>query len=211
MKNIFCLGLLVALAGPAWAQSRTAFEPGKVWPDNRGTHLNAHGAGALYDKGRYYLFGEHKIAGPKGNNAQVGVHCYSSADLYNWQDEGIALAVAPDGSGSEIEKGCVLERPKVVFNKKTGQYVMWFHLELKDQGYAASRTAVAVSNKATGPYRYVRSYRPGAGQWPLGFQEEWKQSKPGEKDLKWWTPAWRQAVAEGQLTPWAAAERLLGQ
>jgi hypothetical protein len=197
MKNTLLLGALLALAGPSFAQSRSAFEPGQLWPDDKGVHLNAHGAGALYAQGRYYLFGEHKVAGAAGNSAQVGVHCYSSADLYNWRDEGIALAVAPDGSGSEIEKGCIIERPKVVFNKKTGQYVMWFHLELKGKGYAAARTAVAVSNKATGPFNYVRSYRPGAGQWPLGFREAWKQPLPGEKDLKAWTPEWQRAVADG--------------
>jgi hypothetical protein len=197
MKKMLLAGALLLAAFAAPAQKRTAFEPGAVWPDNKGTHLNAHGGGVLYDKGRYYLYGEHKIAGPKGNSAQVGVHCYSSTDLYNWQDEGIALAVAPDGSGLEIEKGCILERPKVVFNQKTGKYVMWFHLELKGKGYAAARTAVAVSANATGPFRYVRSYRPGTGQWPLGFAEAWKQPKPGEKDLKWWTPEWTKAVAEG--------------
>jgi beta-xylosidase len=197
MKTTFLLAAGLALVSAAQAQKRTAFEPGQVWPDNKGTHLNAHGAGALYDKGRYYLFGEHKIAGPKGNSAQVGVHCYSSTDLYNWKDEGIALTVAPAGSGSEIEQGCVLERPKVVFNKQTGKYVMWFHLELKGKGYAAARTAVAVSDKATGPYKYVRSFRPGAGQWPQGFKDEWKQPVLNEASLKWWTPEWRTAVAEG--------------
>ncbi|MGI4744328.1 MAG: glycoside hydrolase family 43 protein [Janthinobacterium lividum] len=197
MKKSLLLAALLTLAGAAQAQKRTAFEPGQLWPDNQGTHLNAHGAGALYDQGRYYLFGEHKIAGPKGNSAQVGVHCYSSKDLYNWQDEGIALAVAPDGSGSEIEQGCILERPKVVYNKLTHKYVMWFHLELKGQGYAAARTAVAVSDRATGPYRYVRSYRPGAGQWPLDFQEAWKTATVKPTDLKWWTPEWHKAVAEG--------------
>ena len=196
MKYFIWLAALLA-AGTVRAQSRTAFEPGQPWPDNHGVHLNAHGAGALYDHGRYYLFGEHKIAGPKGNSAQAGVHCYSSTDLYNWQDEGIALAVAPAGSGAEIEQGCIIERPKVVFNKKTGQYVMWFHLELKGKGYGAACTAVAVSSRATGPYRYVRSFRPGAGQWPLGFQESWKQPHPDEATLKWWTPEWRKAVAEG--------------
>jgi len=197
MKTPLVAIALLALVAGAQAQTRTAFEPGKAWPDDKGTHLNAHGAGVLYDKGRYYLFGEHKIAGPKGNSAQVGVHCYSSTDLYNWHDEGIALAVAPDGSGSDIEKGCILERPKVLLNRLTGKYVMWFHLELKGQGYNAARTAVAVSDKATGPYVYVRSYRPGAGQWPLGFKAEWRQPVPNEAALKWWTPEWRKAVAEG--------------
>lgn len=134
MKNIAAFSLLLALSGAVQAQKRTAFEPGQVWPDNKGAHLNAHGGGVLFDQGRYYLFGEHKLAGDIGNTAQVGVNCYSYKDLYNWRDEGIAFAVAPAGSGSEVEQGCVLERPKVVFNKKSGKYVMWFHLELKGKG-----------------------------------------------------------------------------
>ena len=68
MKKIVLAVLL--LAGAAQAQKRTAFAPGQPWPDNHGTHLNAHGAGALYDRGRYYLFGEHKIAGSQGNSAK---------------------------------------------------------------------------------------------------------------------------------------------
>jgi beta-xylosidase len=79
--------------------------------------------------------------------------------LYNWKDEGIALAVSDDPE-SDIIKGCVLERPKVIFNKKTRRYVMWFHLELKDQGYTAARTGVAVSDKVTGPYKFIESFRP---------------------------------------------------
>ena len=143
----------------------SAFMPGDIWPDNNGVHINAHGGGILYNKGKYYWFGEHKIAGTAGNLAMVGVHCYSSVDLYNWKDEGIALKVSAD-STSEIANGCILERPKVVFNKKTGKYVMWFHLELKGQSYNAARAGVAVSDKATGPYRFIRSYRPNAGFMP---------------------------------------------
>ena len=73
-----------------------------------------------HQRRRYYWFGEHKTAGEAGNLAQVGVHCYSSENLYDWRDEGIALSVAPEGSGSPIEKGCILERPKVIRNARTG-------------------------------------------------------------------------------------------
>lgn len=37
---------------------------------------------------------------------------------------------------------------------------MWFHLELKGQGYSAARAGVAVSDKATGPFKYLTSFRP---------------------------------------------------
>lgn len=146
---------------------QTCFEPGKpFWPDNNGIHINAHGGGILFHDGVYYWFGEHKIRGRRGNSAQVGVRCYSSTDLYNWKDEGIALAVSEDRD-SEIVRGCIIERPKVIYNAKTGRFVMWFHLELRRQGYRAARTGLAVSDSAVGPYEYRRSFRPNAGVKPV--------------------------------------------
>lgn len=61
--------------------------------------------------------GEHKIEGEKGNYAQVGVHCYSSSDLYNWNDEGIALKVSSEPNSDIVQ--CILERPKVIYNPNT--------------------------------------------------------------------------------------------
>jgi len=142
------------------------FRPGQLWPDNKGVHINAHGGGILYQKGTYYWFGEHKIAGGAGNRAMVGVHCYSSKDLYNWKDEGIALSVSDDPQ-NDIAKGCILERPKVVYNKLTKKYVMWFHLELLGKGYSAARAGVAISDKVTGPYQFIKSYRPNPAQMPF--------------------------------------------
>jgi hypothetical protein len=34
-----------------------------------------------------------------------------------------------------IKPGCIIERPKVIYNRKTRKFVMWFHHELKGQGY----------------------------------------------------------------------------
>jgi beta-xylosidase len=169
MKKLLVVMTLCGMAFIIFAQpvNNAKFQPGQIWTDNNGVHINAHGGGILYDSDTYYWFGEHKIAGSEGNKAQVGVHCYSSKDLYNWKDEGIALPVDTLNESSEITKGCVLERPKVVFNKKSGKYVMWFHLELKDRGYEAARCGVAVSDKVTGPYQYLRSYRPNANKWPM--------------------------------------------
>jgi unsaturated chondroitin disaccharide hydrolase len=142
------------------------FRPGQIWADNNGVHINAHGGGMMFNKGSYYWFGEHKVGGEGGNKAEVGVHCYSSKDLINWKDEGIALNVSQDPN-SEITKGCILERPKVVYNKLTKKYVMWFHLELAGKGYNAARSGVAASDKPAGPYTYLKSYRPNAGKMPV--------------------------------------------
>lgn len=167
-QNLVILCLIVVLTGISVnvkAQQKE-FHPGQIWPDDKGVHINAHGGGILYQNGIYYWFGEHKIAGGAGNRAMVGVHCYSSKNLYNWKDEGIALSVSDDLQ-NDIAKGCILERPKVVYNKRTKKYVMWFHLELLGKGYSAARAGVAVSGKATGPYKFIRSYRPNPGQMPF--------------------------------------------
>ncbi len=55
----------------------------------------------------------------KGFSTEVGITCYSSADLGNWRYEGVALAVSEE-EGSDIERGCIMERPKVIYNGKTG-------------------------------------------------------------------------------------------
>lgn len=175
----------------------SAFQPAQIWLDNDSVHINAHGGGILYHNDTYYWFGEHKTAGRGGNTALVGIRCYSSNDLYNWKNEGITLA-SVDDSLSDITRGCVMERPKVIYNKKTKKFVMWFHLELKGRGYSAARTGVAVSDHVTGPYKYVQSYRPNANQWPVEFTDELK-SQEFSQDLEWWTPEWRKAIDKGLL------------
>jgi beta-xylosidase len=164
---------LLAISNNLFAQKTNSFTPGEIWKDNNGVHINAHGGGLLFHKGKYYWFGEHKVAGELGNTAQVGVHCYSSKDLYNWTDEGIALKVSDDKQ-SDIAKGCILERPKVVYNKATKKFVMWFHLELLGKGYYAARSGVATADKITGPYTFIKSYRPNAKQMPLPISDTYK-------------------------------------
>jgi beta-xylosidase len=157
-----------------FAQKYTTFTPGEIWYDNNGTHINAHGGGILYYNNTYYWFGEHKTEGRAGNTAQVGVHCYSSNDLYNWNDEGIVLKV-DDDPDSDITKGCILERPKVIYNRKTGKFVMWFHLELKGKGYVSALCGIAVADRITGPYKFLRSTRATPGFYPVNVLDEHKQ------------------------------------
>lgn len=160
LARCFVLLLLVSAAMPVLADSSpNRFTPGEIWNDTSGVPINAHGGGILFDQGMYYWFGEFKTEGEAGNRANVGISCYSSKDLYHWKNEGIAMPVSEDPA-SDITKGSIIERPKVLFNKKTKTYVMWFHLELKGQGYKAARAGVAISKNVTGPYRYLKSFRP---------------------------------------------------
>lgn len=154
--------------------STPSFHPGEIWRDTNGVPINAHGGGLLRHDGVYYWFGEHKVEGEAGNLAQVGVHVYSSTDLLAWKDEGIALAVVDDPQ-NEIARGCILERPKVIHNPRTGKFVMWFHLEILGQGYSSARCGIAVADCVTGPYTYVKSLRPNAGHWPQNVAPKFKQ------------------------------------
>ncbi|PWD98875.1 glycoside hydrolase family 43 protein [Marinilabilia rubra] len=174
--KLFLLLNFFAIALNSWGQANS-FKPGKIWYDNSQVHINAHGGGILFFDDTYFWFGEHKIEGEAGNVAHVGVHVYSSKDLYNWKDEGIALAVSDDPE-SPIIKGCIIERPKVIYNEKNDEFVMWFHHELKGKGYSAGLTGLAVSKSVTGPYQYIHSVRPNAGQWPVNVKPIHQQGVP---------------------------------
>lgn len=52
----------------------------------------------------------------------------------------------------------VLERPKVFYNEKSKTYVMYFHLD--NARYQFARVGVATSKKPTGPFQYIKSFRP---------------------------------------------------
>jgi hypothetical protein len=194
--NPLLLGMLLTVL-PSLASA--TIRPGEIWPDTKGTHINAHGGGILYHKGTYYWFGEHKSE--KSSNAFVGINCYSSKDLNRWTPRGVALGVS-DERGHDLERGCVMERPKVIYNEKTRKFVMYFHLELKGHGYDAARYAVAVSDKPEGPYDYLYSSRSCAGVWPLEFgprELAVLDSLDMSNYKEWWTPEWRKAVDQGLI------------
>jgi len=135
------------------------FRSAKPWLDTDGIPINAHGCGLLHSEGRYYWYGEFKTPGEAGNYAQRGIGCYSSSDLYNWKNEGIVLSVT-DESGHDLERGCILERPKVLHNRSNGSFVLWAHHEKKGAGYGSAQVAVAVVEGARGPFRFIRAFRP---------------------------------------------------
>jgi len=140
---------------------------GEPWSDTDGNLINAHGAGLLLFGDTYYMFGEIKkgttrlVPGQNWEDYRVpagGVSCYSSKDLFHWRYEGVALTPVSGDSASDLDTGRVIERPKVVYNERTGKFVMWMHIDKEDYSYA--RAGVAVSNEPAGPYEYLGSTRP---------------------------------------------------
>lgn len=137
------------------------------WKDTDGNPINAHGGGLLYRDGTYYWYGEYKIGEtilPEWATWEcyrtdvTGVSCYSSKDLTTWKFEGVVLKAEPDNPESDLHPSKVIERPKVIYNEKTGKYVMWVHAESAD--YSKAAAGVAVSDSPTGPFHYLGSFRP---------------------------------------------------
>lgn len=171
IKDIFMkksiLFTLMLILSPLSAFSQKEIVQGTQWLDTAGNPINAHGGGILYHDGKYYWYGEYK----KGETILpdwatwecyrtdvTGVSCYSSPDMLNWTFEGIVLPAVTDDPDHDLHTSKVLERPKVVYNKKTGKFVMWAHVESAD--YSKAAAGVAVSDSPTGPFKYLGSFRP---------------------------------------------------
>lgn len=154
---------------PLKAQNN-AFTPGQQWNDTDGNPINAHGGGILYHDGTYYWYGEYKSGKtilPEGATWEcyrtdiTGISCYSSKDLLNWKFEGVVLRSVPNVPEHDLHPSKVLERPKVIYNAKTRKFVMWMHIDSAD--YSKACAGVAVADSPTGPFNYVRSFRPNNG------------------------------------------------
>lgn len=144
------LGLFAggASAGPP------TFNPGAVWPDNRGQHIQAHGGGIIKLGDTYYWFGEDRSRGLERGLRYVS--CYSSRDLAHWTFRHQVVKLADP---EELGRRWVLERPKVFYNSKTKKYVMYAHIDGKG-AYLFASVAVLTCDRVDGDYQYLKSFRP---------------------------------------------------
>ncbi len=58
---------------------------------------------------------------------------------------------------TSTKNNCVMERPKMLYNDKTGKYVIWFHADGRypgsDADYGKAKAGIAVSDSPTGPFK----------------------------------------------------------
>jgi hypothetical protein len=87
-----------------------------------------------------------------------GVSCYSSNDLTHWKFEGVVLPSVPNNIASDLHHSQIIERPKVIYNDHTKQFVMWMHID--EPEYRKAHAGVAVSGSPTGPFQYLGSFKP---------------------------------------------------
>ena len=133
--------------------------PGEAWLDDRGRAIQAHGGGIIKFQDTFYWFGEDRS---KDNDpGKRYVACYASHDLAHWTFRRQVLQLTdPERFGPRW----VLERPKVYYNRPTGQFVMYFHVDAPGPdgtgGYQLARVGVATCATIDGTYQYRRSFRP---------------------------------------------------
>jgi hypothetical protein len=129
------------------------FASGTEWLDTDGARIEAHGGGILTVGKTYYWYGEnHRL----GSGNKTGISAYASDDLLHWKNVGVVMP--KDSLPEQFRDRGVAERPKVIYNARTKQYVMWMHLDANR--YADASAGVAVSNSPVGPFRLVRVFRP---------------------------------------------------
>jgi hypothetical protein len=137
-----------------------SIRPGKVWLDTKGERIQAHGGSLMYLNGTYYWYGENKeFTDPAKNIWHWGVRCYRSADLYNWEDLGLIIPPEPDDPDSSIHPSSYMDRPHIIYNKKTKKFVCWLKIMQKD---GTQSETVLTADELTGPYTKVRE-----GLYPL--------------------------------------------
>lgn len=147
-RYLFVITVLLFARG-AEAQNTGTYQAiysGIPWFTTAGNVVSAHGANIVKDNGRYYLFGE---AHTDNSNAFAGFNCYSSADLYNWKFESVALPVQEKG---KLGPNRVGERPKVMRCPQTGEYILYMHADTLS--YTDQFVGYATSKNITGPYTF---------------------------------------------------------
>src|SRR5699024_7652629 len=143
-------------------EKNTCLINGAIWYDTDGNVLHAHGGHMLYREGQWYWYGQNRTV-----NRYVSV--YRSEDLLNWTFCRHALTtdsptaeyrVRTDRKLKTAEGGKInVERPKVLYNEKTKQFVMWMHVE-SGKDYHDAACAIAVCDRPDGEFTYLGCFNP---------------------------------------------------
>lgn len=101
-----------------------SIRPGKVWLDTKGKRIQAHGGTVMYLDGIYYWYGENKERTTGENDIwHWGVRCYTSKDLYNWEDQGLIIPPDLENPDSSLHPLSMMDRPHIIYNRHTKKYV----------------------------------------------------------------------------------------
>lgn len=128
-----------------------SIRPGKVWLDTDGNRIQAHGGSIITAGDTFYWYGENKEKTTGESEIwHWGVRCYSSRDLCNWKSEGIIIPPDTENPESPLYPTAMMDRPHIIYNEKTGNYVAWLKIMGEPPCFA-----ILEANHILGPYRMV--------------------------------------------------------
>ena len=139
-----------------------SIRPGKVWYDTSGKRIQAHGGSIIFAENKFWWYGENKegitgnATGKKCPYWHHGVKLYSSSDLYNWKDEGFAMRESND-KNNPFHPANIMDRPHIIYCRKTGNYVLWAKTARGDFGNAMFSVCIG---KDLHSFEFVREITP---------------------------------------------------
>lgn len=135
---------------------------GTVWNDVDGNPIHAHGGWIMSYGGYFYWYGEDR-------RENFYVSCYRSENLMDWEFRNHILTTESATEPYRVKSGLTLktgeggkinlERPKVIYNRRTKKFVLWAHFE-NGKDYTEAAAAVAVCDTPDGDFTYHGHFRP---------------------------------------------------
>jgi hypothetical protein len=190
-RVVFSIFVLVSCVwAQSGAQTYTSIRPGQPWLDTDGKPIQAHAPQIFIKDGIYYWYGENKEHTTMGSNVWTwGIRAYRSTDFYNWEDMG--LIIEPDTLNplSPLHYSQTLDRPHILYNKKTNKWVCWIK-SMDTDGFFI----ILQADRFEGPYTLIRSLKPegfGVGDFDL-----WADPATGKAYVWFERPHWELICAE---------------
>jgi hypothetical protein len=141
--------------GTTLADQWVTISNGGFWNDTSGKRIEAHGGGFIQVGDTWYWVGEDKSMN-SGNFFTVNI--YASKDLVTWQFRNAIITRQTSTDLAAADR--IIERPKIVYNDATQQYVMWLHWD--GMSYATAQAGVFTSATVDGNYTQVSHFQPNA-------------------------------------------------
>lgn len=139
--------------GATAADHWVTIKNGGFWNDTSGKRIEAHGGGFIQVGDTWYWVGEDKSMN-SGNF--FGVNIYASKDLVSWQFRNTIITRQTSTDLAAADR--IIERPKIIYNDSTKQYVMWLHWD--GQSYATAQAGVFSCATVDGNYKQVSHFQP---------------------------------------------------
>ena len=141
--------------GATSASDWVTISNGGFWNDTSGKRIEAHGGGFIQVGDTWYWVGEDKSMN-SGNFFAVNI--YASKDMVSWQFRNAIITRQTSTDLAAADR--IIERPKIIYNDTTQQYVMWLHWD--GANYATAQAGVFTSATVDGNYTQVSHFQPNA-------------------------------------------------